>query len=68
MSCKCHVYNKTNSIYDMILVRDLLTALGLDLFFSENLIIGGEDSYKGCLLPMADFVNYDFKSLTEKIV
>ena len=50
----------------MILGRDLLSALGLDLKFSQNLIIGGEGPYEGCLEPMSDFSNYDFKYLTEK--
>ena len=38
----------------MIIGRDLLTALGPDLNFSENLIIGGEGPYEGCLEPMSD--------------
>ena len=46
---KCHVDEYTNSIYDMILGRYLLTALGLDLKFSENTIIVGEGPYEGCL-------------------
>ena len=32
----------------MILSRELITALGLDLKFSENLVIGGEGPYEGC--------------------
>ena len=52
----------------MILGRDLLTALGLDLIFSEKIIIGGESPYEGCLTPMVELSNYDFKSLTENIV
>ena len=48
----------------MILGRDLLTALGLDLKFSESLIIGNEGPYEGFSSPMADLSNYDFKSLT----
>ena len=36
---KCHVDESTNGRYDMILGRDLLTALGLDLKFSENVIL-----------------------------
>ena len=39
---KCYVDESTKSIYDMILGRDLLTTLGLDLKFSDNVIIGGE--------------------------
>ena len=50
----------------MILCRDLLTALGLDLKFFENLIIGSEGPYEGCSAHLADLSNYEFKSLTEK--
>ena len=52
----------------MILVRDLFTALGLDINFYVNVIIGGDGPYKGCSAPMVDVRNYDFKSLTDKIV
>ena len=67
LSWKYHVHNKTDIRYDMILRRDLLTTLVLDLTFSENIIIGGEGPYEGCSAPMVDLSNYDFKSLTEKI-
>ena len=67
VSCKYHVDNKTNSRYDMILGRDLLTTLGLDLKFSVNIIIGGVGPYEGCTSPMVDLSNYDFKSLMENI-
>ena len=35
---KCHVVESATGIYDMIQGRDLLTALGLDLKFSENVV------------------------------
>ena len=38
--CKLHVDESSNGIYDMILSRDLLAALGLNLNFSDNVIIG----------------------------
>ena len=44
---KFHVARSTNSRYDMILGRDLFTALGLDLKFSENIILGGDETFKG---------------------
>ena len=44
---KCHVAKSTNIRYDMILGRYLLTALGLDLKFSENVILGGDGPFKG---------------------
>ena len=66
MLWKYHVDNSTTSIYYMILGRDILTALGLYLKFSENIIIGGEGPHEGCLSPMFDLSNYDFKTLTDK--
>ena len=60
--------NKTNIRYDMILVRDQITTLGLDLKFSGNIIIGGEGPYEGCSAPMVDLSKYYFKFLTENIV
>ena len=42
---KCHVDESTNSGYDMILGRDLLTSLGLYVKFSDNVIIGVEGPY-----------------------
>ena len=47
-----------NGRYDMILVRDLLTALGLNLKFSESIIIGGEVPYEVLSAPMVDVSNY----------
>ena len=49
----------------MILGKDGLTTLGLDLIFSENLIIGGEGPYKSGFTPMFDLKNYNFKYLAE---
>ena len=65
---KCHVARSTKSRYDMILGRDLLTALGLDLKFSENIILGGDIPFKGCSVSMVDFITYDFKPLTDNKV
>ena len=52
----------------MILGRDLLIALGMDIKFSEGIIIGGETPYEGCLAPMVDVRNYDFNIITAKTV
>ena len=52
----------------MILGRDPLTALRMDPKFFKNIAVGGEGPYEGCLAPMVDISNYDFKSLTYKIV
>ena len=68
MTCKCHVDESTTGRYDLIIVRYLLTALGLDLKFSENIVIVSEGPCEGLLAPMVDISNYDFKYLTYKIV
>ena len=52
----------------MILGRDLLTTLVLDLKFYKNVIYGGEGPYKGCSASMVDVKNYDFNILTAKKV
>ena len=52
----------------MILGRDLLNTLGRDIKFSEFIIIGGKQTYEGCLTPMVDLINYDFTSITYKTV
>ena len=65
---KCHLYESTNGRYKIILGRYLLTTLGLDLKFYENVIIGGDRPYKGCLTHMVDVSNYDIAYLTDKTV
>ena len=52
----------------MILSKDLLKALGLDLNFSKNVIVGGDGTYKDCYTPMADVTDYNFKLMTENII
>ena len=42
LTWKCHVDDSAEGRYEMILSRELHTALGLDLGFSENFIIGGD--------------------------
>ena len=61
-------WNKSNGRYDMILGRDLLIALGLDIKFSDNAIIFIEGPHKGFSAPMVDLINYDFKFITDKTV
>ena len=60
--------NKTKISFYMILGRFQITALVLYLKFSGNIIIGGKGPYEGCLEPMVDLINYDFKYLTKYIV
>ena len=68
VSWKYPVDNQTNSRYAMILGRDLLTVLVLDLKFSKNISIGGDGPYEGCSAPMVYLSNHKFKSLTDTIV
>ena len=42
--------------------------MGLDLNVSERVIISGSGTYEGCLVPMVDIRNYEFKYVTYKIV
>ena len=63
MTWKCHVDESITVRYEIILGRDLLTALELDLKFFENVIHGGEGPYKGCSAPIIDVNNYDFNIL-----
>ena len=65
---KYHVDNSNNRRYDMILRRYLPTTPGLDLKFSENVILGREVPCKGCSSPMVDIGNYDFNIITAKTV
>ena len=48
----------SNGRYEMILGRGLLTSLGMDLKFSDNLVIGSNVQYEGCSAPMVDVSNY----------
>ena len=58
----------TNGRYDMILGRDLITALGLDFKFSDNIIIVNEGPYEGYSTPLVDVSNHNFTSITDKSV
>ena len=65
---KCHVNESTNGRYDMVLGKDLLTTLVLDVKFSDNVKIGSEVTYEGCSAPMVDVTNYNFTFITDKTV
>ena len=68
VTCKCHVGKPTNGRYDMLLGRDLLTALVLYIKFSDNVIIVIKGPNEGCSSPMVDVSNYDFTYITDKTV
>ena len=59
MRWECHVEKFTEGWYDIILGRDLLTALGLYLKISEQVIEGGDRPYKSFTAPMVDMCNYE---------
>ena len=63
LACDCHVNDSSKGIYDMILGRDVLTALGLYLKFSNYIIEGYYGYFKGSLAPMVDLGTYEFKYL-----
>ena len=44
----------------MILGRDIITTLVLDIKFSDNVVIGVEGPYGGFLAPLVDVSNYGF--------
>ena len=58
---KCHVDDSDKGIYDIILDIDLLTALGLDLKFSDHGIEADDGPFKGSTAPMVGLGTYDFK-------
>ena len=49
--------------YDMILCRDLLTALWLNIKFPKNIIEADDGPFKGSTAPMVDLGVYIFKYL-----
>ena len=56
----CHVDDSTKGIYDMILGRDLLTELGLNVKLSNHVIEGDGRPFKGSTAPMVDLGMYEF--------
>ena len=49
--------------YDMILGRDILTALVLNLEFCDHIIEGNDGPFKGSMAPMFDMGTHEFKDL-----
>ena len=47
----------------MILGRDLLKSMGLDIKLSRHIIKGGDKPFGGCTNFMMDMITYDYVSL-----
>ena len=58
-----HVDESGKGRYDMILVQDILTELGLNLKFSEHVIKEYGGKFKVSTTPMVDLGTYVFKYL-----
>ena len=55
--------NSAKGRYDMILGRDLLTELGLNLKFSNHITKANDAPFMGAMAPMVDLGAYIFKDL-----
>ena len=55
--------DSTKGRYDMILGRDLLIDLGLNIKFSDNVIEADDGPLKGSKVPMVDMGKYGLKDL-----
>ena len=55
--------DSAKGLYDMLLVIDLFTALGLSLTLSDNIIEAYYGHLKGSTAPMVDLGTYEFKDL-----
>ena len=56
-----------NPRYDMILGRDILSNLKIDLRFYDNNIRRNEGAYEGCTEPMKDALKINFNYLSDWI-
>ena len=63
LRANCHVDNSTKNRYYIILGRDILTKIGLNLKLSEHVIKTDDETFKGLVAPMVDMGTYQFKDL-----
>ena len=61
MTCNFHVNDSSKGRYDMILGRDILTALGLNLKLCDHVIEADDGTFKGYTTPMVNIGTYEFK-------
>ena len=63
MTWNFHVVESAKGTYDMLLGRDLLIELGLNLKFSEHATKANDGPLNGYRTPMIDLGTYTFKDL-----
>ena len=61
--CRCHVDNSAKGRYNMILVRDVLTKLRLNLKLYQHFIESDDGPFNGSTAHMVDLGTYIFKYL-----
>ena len=57
------MYDSTKGIYDMILGRDILTSLGLNIEFSDHIIEAYDGPFKVSTETIVDLGTYEFKEV-----
>ena len=63
MTWKCHVDDSNAGRCDIIIDRDLLNKLGIDIKISMNTIECSEGPYQGCTTPIVNIDDYDFEPI-----
>ena len=63
VTCNCHVYDTAKIRNDMILRRDILAELGLNMELSDNVIEAYDGPFQGSTAPMVGLGAYEFKDL-----
>ena len=64
---KCIVGDSTTGRYDMIIGRDILTKLGIDLKYSTNNIDCGKGPHQGYTAPMENLNDYESEPIKRKM-
>ena len=63
LTCDCHVDEYTKGRYDIILGRDILNFLVLNLKWSNHVIEADGGPFKKSTAPIFDLGTYEFKDL-----
>ena len=61
MTWNCHIDDSAKGRYDMILGRDLLIYLGLNITFYDHIIEADDGPFKEYTTTMVDLGSYEFK-------